>query len=203
MAVLAKLRALPADMPMTDDEFFNAIRDAISPAYRCEPFSGKLEHVEKHEGGRTSVFCLRPSQKMVAFSLDKPGKTAFEVLGRGLDSKNDLTVICRGSSGHALVFVIECKNSRQTLGAQGQIECGIAFCEYLFKLLLSRCRFKVEARFLGVLVNDTRTPTKGTTRPSRMVFTRQGLYSVWRAQWPISVPLPMTELIRAAEEAVK
>lgn len=181
---------------MTSEEFFNTVRDAINPDFHCQAHGGKLEHIEQHHDGSTSSFCLKPSGKMVAFSLDKKGKDPFPILAPGLNSRNDLTVVCLGSDGTALVFVIECKNSGNPGNAQHQIECGIAFCEYLFKVMLFTHGAKVAPRYFGVAAYRPATPLKGTTRPK---FVDQGKHGVLRAEWPIAVALPLAELIRAAE----
>jgi len=133
---------------------------------------------------------------MVAFSLDKRGKEPFGILAPGLDSKNDLTLVCLDANKRPLVFVIECKNSGSIGNAQHQIECGIAFCKYLFQLIVFVHDIKMTPRFFGVAVYRPKFPPKGTTRPQ---FVTVGQNGILRATWHLDVELPLTELIRAAE----
>lgn len=181
---------------MEDEDFFNTVRDAIHEDFHCNPSSGKLEHVEHHHDGSTSQFSLIPSAKMVAFSLDKKGKNPFGILAPGLDAKNDLTIVCLGTKGQVLVFVIECKNAKDQRKAQHQIEAGIAFCEYLFKIILFNHGKTIVPRCFGVVVFRPKFAPKGTTRPK---FVKQGEHGVHRAEWHIDVALPLKELILAAE----
>ncbi|MDP2831960.1 MAG: hypothetical protein Q8Q28_01415 [Pseudomonadota bacterium] len=183
---------------MRAEDFFNTVRSAIRPDYLCTPHAGKLLHEEQHRDGTSSTFCVIPSGRMVALSLDKKGKDPFPILAPGLNSRNDLTIICLGQSGKPLVFVIECKNSANPGDAQHQMECGKAFCEYLFKLILFQHGTKVSPDYFGVAVYLPKSPPKGLTRPK---FIQVGLHSLMRAEWHLAVDLPLSELIRAAEGA--
>jgi len=181
---------------MTDDEFFKTVESAIHPDFVCRAHGGYLVHEEKHHDGSTSRFRLKPSAKMVAFSLDKRGKNPFQILAPGLDARNDLTVICLGAGGVPLLFAIECKGVESTGRAQHQIECGIAFGEYLFHLIRFPHGQRRKPRCFGVAAFRPKSPPKGTTRPN---FVRQGKGDVLRANWHIDVDLPVSELIRATE----
>lgn len=179
---------------MKADEFFNTVREALHPDFLCQPQSGFIEHVEVHHDNSTSKFRLKHTAKTVAFSLDKNGKNPFPILNAGLDKRNDLTLICLGSDGIPLVFVIECKNSVRPGEAQIQIEAGVAFCEYFFKILLFAHGMKLKPRFFGVAVYRPKQPPKGQTRPT---FVHQGNHNILRADWHVDVDLPVSELIRA------
>lgn len=180
---------------MTSNDFFNTVRDAIQTDFLCVAHAGLLEHNETHHDGSRSRFRLKASAPHVAFSLDKPSLNPFMVLAPGLNSRNDLTVLCLGADGVPLVFVIECKNSPSPGDAQHQIGCGIAFCEYLFKLVRFRHGIQVEPRYFGVAAYRPKSPPKGLTRPK---FVRQGSHGgLMRADWSVNVDLPWTELVRA------
>lgn len=184
---------------MKAEDFFNTVRNAIHPDYICTPNAGRLLHEEDHHDGSKSKFCVIPSSRMAAFSLDKKGKNPFQIIAQGLNSRNDLTVICLSQTGKPMVFVFEYKNSSNPGNAQHQIECGKAFCEYLFKLISLNSNEKANPDYFGVAVYHPKSPQKGLTRPKFMQVGRHGL---WRAEWSISVDLPLTELIRAAEHAL-
>lgn len=181
---------------MTDDEFFNAVERAIHPDFVCRAHGGYLVHEEIHHDGSTSRFRLKPSAKMVAFSLDTRGRNPFPVVAAGMNARNDLTVICLGADASPLLFAIECKASESPGHAQYQIECGIAFGEYLFKLIRFSHGHALKPRCFGVAAYRPKSPLKGTTRPS---FIKQGKGNMLRADWSIDVDLPISELIRAAE----
>lgn len=181
---------------MKADAFFNTVRDALHKDFLCQQQGSFLEHVEVHHDNSTSKFRLKCGAKMVAFSLDKKAKNPFPILNAGFNKRNDLTLICLTSDGKPLVFVIECKNSERPGDAQIQIEAGIAFCEYLFKILLFTHGLKLVPRFFGVAVFRPRQPPKGQTRPT---FVRQGNHNILRAEWHVDVDLPVSELIRAVE----
>jgi len=183
---------------MTPDEFFNTVRDAIHSDFHCVAHAGHLEHKETHHDGSTSQFRLKASVRHVAFSLDKHGLNPFMVLAPGLNSRNDLTVVCLGADGVPVVFVIECKNSPSPGDAQHQIGCGMAFCEYLFQLVRLRHGIQVKARYFGVAAYRPKSSPKGLTRPK---FVRQGNHGgLLRADWFVDVVLPLTELVRATQE---
>lgn len=183
---------------MTQNEFFNAVRDAIDPRFHCVAKAGLIEHHETHKDRSTSVFRLKASAPHVAFSLDAPGLNPFDILAPGLNSRNDLTVCCLSEKGIPLVFVMECKNSTSPGDAQHQISCGMAFCRYLFQLVQFRHGIGVEPQYFGVAVYRTRSPLKGSTRPSLPKFVRQGNYGgLMRADCAVDVVLPLTALIRA------
>ncbi|MBL8473921.1 MAG: hypothetical protein KF778_06610 [Rhodocyclaceae bacterium] len=181
---------------MTDEEFFNIVERAIHPDFLCRAHGGYLVHAESHHDGSTSRFRLKASAKMVAFSLDKRGENPFPVVAAGMNARNDLTVICRGTDASPLLFAIECKASENPRRAQYQIECGIAFGEYLFKLIRFSHGHALTPRCFGVAAYRPKSPPKGTTRPS---FFKQGKGNTLRANWPIDVDLPISELIRAAQ----
>ena len=182
---------------MTSEEFFNTVRDAIQADFRCVAHAGHLEHNEIHHDGSTSQFRLKASVPHVAFSLDKSGLDPFKVLAPGLNSRNDLTVVCLSADGVPLVFVMECKNSINPGHAQHQIGCGIAFCEYLFQILRLRDGLKYNAKYFGVAAYRPKSPPKGETRPK---FVRQGNHAgLLRADWLVDVVLPLSELVRATE----
>lgn len=179
------------------DAFFNTVRDAIAPSFRKTAHAGELEHIEHHHDGSRSTFRLRASAKHVAFSLDHPGQDPFPVLAAGLNSRNDLTVICLSPAGVPLVFVIECKNSPSPGDAQHQIECGIAFCKYMFDLALRDLDVDAgDVRYFGVVAYRPKFPPKGVTRP---LFVRQGKGNILRTDWYVDVVLPLAELIRSTE----
>ncbi len=181
---------------MTAEEFFNALESAIHPDFICRAHGGYLEHEEIHRDGSISRFRLKPSAKQFAFSLDKRGKDPFPIVAAGFNARNDLTVICLQSDGTPLLFVIECKGSLRPRDAQHQIDCGIAFGEYLFKLVRFQHGLRLTPRCFGVAAYRPKSPPKGLTRPS---FIRQGHGSNWRAEWHIDVDLPVSELVRAVE----
>lgn len=181
---------------MTDEGFFNTLESAIHPDFICRAHGGYLEHEEEHHDGTVSRFRLKPSVKLVAFSLDKRGKNPFPVVAAGLNARNDLTIICLGSDGVPLLFAIECKASESPGQAQHQIECGIAFGEYLFELIRFSHGLSLRPRCFGVAAYRPKNPPKGTTRPS---FIKQGRGKVLRADWSIDVDLPVAELIRSVE----
>jgi hypothetical protein len=181
---------------MTDDNFFNAIRQVLNSSYLCSAEGGILKHRETHHDGSSSEFRLKVSAKMLAFSLDKAGRNPFDILAPGSNLRNDLTVVCRGKDQQPLVFVFECKNSSNTLNAQKQIEHGTAFCEYLFKLLHVNHGLHFQPRCMGVLAYRPKHPPKGTTRPQ---FGPVGLHGGLRADWRHDIELPLRELMRAAE----
>ncbi len=183
---------------MTPEEFFNLVRDSIHSDFHCQKHGGLVTHNEVHHDGTTSKFSLRLSCKAEAFSLDKPGKDPFPIVVPGMNSRNDLTVVCLDSKGQPLVFVVECKNSGSPNNAQHQIECGMAFCEYLFKLL-SVCHGKhIVPKLFGVAAYNPKSPPKGTTRPR---FVSQGKLGILRAEWSIALELPLRELVQAAESS--
>lgn len=185
-------------MALSAAEFFNGVRDAIHPDFHAPAAAGIVAHEECHHDGSASVFKLRASAQHVAFSLDRPGKNPFLIIKSGLNARNDLTVVCLSAKGIPLVFVIECKNTGNPGKAQHQIECGMAFCDYLFKLLRFGHGICVAPRYFGVAAYRPKTPPKGTTRPK---FVHQGNHGgLWRTDWSINVELPLTELIRAAED---
>lgn len=182
---------------MKPDEFFNHLRAAIAADFHCQPHAGLLTHDEVHSDGKESSFSIRATCKLLAFSLDKRGLNPFPVLNpatAGLTAKNDLTIICE-SKGQVYVFIIEYKNAPNPGKAQHQIECGMAFCEYLFKLIGYCHAINVKPHFFGVAAYR---PQKGKTIP-RIKFTRQGHHQIWRADWLIESTLPLSELVRAAE----
>lgn len=181
---------------MTVEEFFNLVCDSIHSDFHCRAHSGLVIHNEVHHDGTTSKFCLRMSHKAVAFSLDKPGKDPFPIVVPGMNSRNDLTVVCLDSQGQPLVFVVECKNSGSPNNAQYQIECGMAFCDYLFKLIRICRREHIVPKLFGVAAYNPKSPPKGTTRPS---FISQGKLGILRAEWSIASVLPLRELVQAAE----
>lgn len=176
------------------DELFNAIRDCIGNAFRRIAHSGVLEHVENHHDGTKSKFCLRASAKHVAFTLDVHGLDPFPVVAPGINARNDMTVVCLSPGGVPLVFVIECKNSNNPGQAQHQIECGIAFCKYVFELLSINRDVSVTPMYFGVAAYRPRLSPKGTTRPK---FVAQGSGGILRADWLVDVELPLAELVRA------
>lgn len=181
-------------------EFFNRMESAIHADFLCRPQAGLLTHEELHADGSTSSFSIKPSCKMLAFSIDKRRQNPFPVLNpaiNGLSAKNDLTIICE-NKGRVYVFVLEYKNATNPGRAQHQIECGIAFCEYLFKLLNICHGSGVVPHFFGVAAYR---PQKGRTTP-RIKFAKTGLRGVLRADWLIENPLPLSVLVRAAEEAL-
>jgi hypothetical protein len=183
---------------MKPEEFFNCVRAAIDERFHCPAQGAFLTHTETHHDGRESSFSIRASCKMIAFSLDKRGLNPFPILNTseaGLSAKNDLTVICE-SGGHIYVFVIEYKNAGNPGKAQHQIECGAAFCEYLFTLLRYCYDVNITPRILGVAAYR---PQKGKTTP-RIKFSAQGQHGLLRANWLIENPLPLSELVRAAEQ---
>jgi hypothetical protein len=181
---------------MTDDEFFNPIRDVLNPHYLCVADAGVLKHRETHHDGSTSEFRLIPSSKMLAFTLDKAGRNPFDILASGCDLRNDLTIVCRGQNDRPLVFVIECKRSGSPLHAQRQIEHGVAFCEYLLKLVHVGHGTRLNPRFMGVVAYRPKQPAKGTTRPQ---FKPVGRHDLLRAEWHYDTALPLRELVNAAE----
>ncbi len=181
---------------MTAEEFFNALESAIHPDFICRAHGGYLEHEETHHDGTVSRFRLKPSVKHLAFSLDKRGKDPFPIVAAGFNARNDLTVICLKSDGTPLLFAIECKASESPGNAQHQIECGIAFGEYLFKLIRFQHGLRLKPHCFGVAAYRPKSAQKGTTRPS---FVRQGKGNVLRAEWHIDVDLPVSELVRAVE----
>ncbi len=185
---------------MDSAEFLNQVESAIHANFLCRPQSGLLTHEELHSDGSTSSFSIKPSCKMVAFSIDQRGQNPFPVLNleiKGLSAKNDLTIICE-NKGKVYVFVLEYKNSANPGRAQHQIECGIAFCEYLFKLLRVCYGVGVVPHFFGVAAYR---PQKGKTNP-RIKFAKTGLNGVLRADWLIENVLPLSELVRAAEQSL-
>lgn len=185
-------------MTMKTDDFFNCVRTAINDQFHCPVQGPSLTHKEIHHDGSESEFSIRASCKMVAFSLDKRGLNPFPILNTseaGLSAKNDLTIICE-NSGQVYVFVIEYKNSFNPGKAQHQIECGAAFCEYLFKLIRYSYGANVTPRILGVAAYR---PQKGKTTP-RIKFCEQGQHGIWRADWLIEGTLPLSELVRAAQQ---
>ncbi len=187
---------------MKPDDFFNAVREAIHVDFHRTAHNGLLTHHEQHDADTASEFSIRPTCKMVAFSLDVRGANPFPVFNAsvaGLTAKNDLTIICE-NKGKVYVFVIEYKNSANPGNAQHQIECGMAFAEYLFKLLRYCQGLKIEPHIFGVAAYRPRRPAKGQTNP-QIRFSRQGLHDILRAEWIIddAFPLPLSELVRAAE----
>lgn len=180
---------------MRADEFFNVVRDAVCNDFHClYGAGGVLEHRECHADGAVSVFRVRMSRKAVAFSLDKPGKDPFSVIPAGMNNRNDLTIVCLAKDGTPVVFVVECKNSGSPLTAQRQIECGMAFSEYLFKIIGIHRKVNLKPRIYGVVAYLPKSPPKGTTRPQ---FVEQGLRGILRAEWQLNVELPLNELVRA------
>jgi hypothetical protein len=182
---------------MTDDEFFNTIRDVFNPQYLCTAEGGVLKHKETHHDGSTSEFRLKTSAKLLAFSLDKPGRNPFDILAAGRNLRNDLTVVCRGRNAQPLVFVFECKRSGSPLNAQRQLEHGMAFCEYLFELVRVTHGTRFRPQCMGVVAYRPKHPPKGTTRPSFFKVDQHGMF---RADWHYDVELPLRELVRAAEQ---
>lgn len=180
---------------MTDVEFFNLIQESIHPDFHCHPHCGVVTHEETHHDGTKSKFSLRMSKKGIAFSLDKSGKDPFHIIVPGMNSRNDMTVVCLGDDKRPLVFVIECKNSGNPNNAQRQIECGIDFCTYLFRLMRTCHGVNIEPKIFGVAAYNPKSPPKGTTRPR---FVRQGKQGVLRAEWSIATELPLKELVEAA-----
>lgn len=184
---------------MKRQDFFNLINEAIAPDFRKPAEAGYIVHEETHHDGRTSRFRLKASAPFVAFSMDVRGKEPLAILNAGeMRTRNDLTVICLDEQGYPLVFVLEHKNSPNIGDAQFQIECGQAFCEYLFRLLELREQRLPKPRFFGIAVYRLRHPPKGTTRPSFVPIGNMGLK---RAYWDMDIDLPLTELIRAAEQS--
>ena len=187
---------------MKPEEFFNHVRTAIDEQFHCAVHGGQLTHKEVHHDDSESEFSIRASCKMVAFSLDKRGLNPFPILNtseKGLSAKNDLTIICE-SGGQVYVFVIEYKNSSKPGKAQHQIECGAAFCEYLFKLL-QYCHGVTIARPPRILGVAAYRPQKGKTTP-RIKFSAQGQHGILRADWLIEDTLRLSELVRAAEQCL-
>lgn len=183
---------------MNANDFFQSVRDTIDTKFHCiSGIDGNFTHREIHANGVTSEFVVKVSRKAVLFSLDKPGCQPFAVLSAGYNTRNDLTVCCLSESGEPLVFVIECKNSKSTGNAQHQIDCGVAFCEYLFRIFEIKQNQKIEPQFFGVVVYQTKTPAKGTTRPKPLEFAKVGKHGVMRAEWHMHTVLPLTTLIRA------
>jgi hypothetical protein len=183
---------------MKPDDFFNAVRSVIDSKFYCvSGIGGKLTHRETHKHGVTSEFVVNASVKNVAFSLDKQGHNPFEILSAGYNTRNDLTICCLSAAGVPLVFVIECKNSTSSGNAQNQIECGIAFCEYLFRIVEIKHNLITSPKFFGVLAYKPKTPAKGFTKPQSPIFAKVGKLGVMRADWHIGAPLPLTALARA------
>lgn len=181
---------------MTPEVFFNTVRDAIAQDFLRTAHSGVLEHQEHHHDGSISTFRLIPSARHVAFTLDPTSKqNPFPILAPGLNARNDLTIVCLDSHGRPLIFIVECKNSSSAGNAQHQIECGMAFCKYLFSLLRFGHGQIVEPRLFGVVAYRPKSLPKGRTRPC---FIEQGQNSILRADWAVDVDLPLSELIRAA-----
>lgn len=182
---------------MKPDEFFNLVNSAIAPDFRKPAEAGYIIHQETHHNGRESSFSLKASAPFVAFSMDVRGKEPLGIINSGrLCARNDLTVICLDEKGIPLVFLFEHKNSTQIGDAQFQLECGQAFCEYLFRLLQLQEPRIPKPRFFAIAVYRLRQPPKGTTRPQ---FSSSG--NLTRAYWDMGIPLPLTELIRAAQKA--
>ncbi len=182
---------------MKTDDFFQSVRDTIDAKFHCVALAGKLTHRETHAHGAVSEFVVIASAKHVAFSLDMPSCNPFEILSAGFNTRNDLTVCCLSESGEPLVFVIECKNSKSTGNAQDQIDCGVAFCDYFFRIFEIKQNQKIKPKFFGVVVYQTKTPAKGTTRPRPLEFAQVGKHGVMRADWHMNTALPLTALIRA------
>ena len=183
---------------MRADDFLNSVRESLHPDFLCHSDTvagGVVEHIEDHGKGKKSVFRLKMSQKGLVFSLDKKNRNPFEIIAPGINHRNDLTVICFGKNLAPLIFVIECKNSGNPLTSQKQIECGIAFTEYLLKLNKIHFGIEVQPEFFGVAAYRPQSPPKGTTRPR---FVTTGKNGVMRADWSIAVELPLRELVKAA-----
>lgn len=184
---------------MKTDDFFQSVRNTIDTKFHCvSGLGGQLVHRETHDKGVVSEFVVKASVKHVAFSLDTPNCNPFAILSAGYNTRNDLTVCCLSESGDPLVFVIECKNSKSPGNAQNQIDCGVAFCQYFFRVFEIKHNLNIHPRFLGVVVYQTKTPAKGTTRPKPLEFAKVGKHDVLRAEWNINTVLPLTALIRAA-----
>lgn len=182
---------------MKVDDFLNCVRDSLHPKFLCHAnivAGGVVEHREDHGNGKESVFQLKLSRKGLVFSLDQQGHNPFEIIAPGINNRNDLTVVCFGDKSTPLVFVIECKNSGSPGKAQRQIECGVAFVEYLFKLIKIQHGTGIHPEIFGVAAYRPASPPKGTTRPKFVVTGTNGLL---RADWSIAVVLPLSELIKA------
>ncbi len=183
---------------MTPTDFFNTVRDAIAKEFLKTAHAGVLEHQEYHHDGSTSTFRLKASAPHVAFTLDPASKkNPFSILAPGFNARNDLTVVCLDNRGRPLVFIIECKNSSSAGNAQHQIECGMAFCKYLFNLLRFGHGQIVEPRLFGVVAYRPKSSPKGNTRPC---FIKPGQNRILRADWAVHVELPLLELIRASAD---
>ncbi len=185
---------------MKTHDFFNLVNDAIAPDFRKAANAGYIVHEEIEDNGSiSSSFTLKASAPFVAFSMDVRGKKPVAILKSGkICSVNDLTFICLDSKGYPLVFIFEHKDSFDIRNAQLQIECGQAFCEYLFRLLeLQYPRIPKSPRFFGIAVYRLKYPPKGTTRPN---FVPIGVRGLNRAYWDMNIVLPLTELIRATEK---
>lgn len=186
---------------MKEDDFLNCVRESLHPDFLCHAnivAGGVVEHREDHGSGKESIFRLRLSRKGLVFSLDKQGRNPFEIIAPGMNNRNDLTVLCFGDKSTPLVFVIECKNSGSPLTAQKQIDCGVAFVEYLFKLVKIQHGTGIHPKVYGVAAYRPASPPKGTTRPK---FVKTGKSGLMRANWSIAVELPLLELVRAAGHA--
>lgn len=183
---------------MKEDDLLNCIRDSLNPNFLCHAnivAGGVVEHREDHGKGKESIFRLKLSRKGLVFSLDQRGKNPFEIIAPGMNNRNDLTVFCFGKDSIPLIFVIECKNSGSPGTAQKQIECGIAFVDYLFKLIKIQHGTGVSPKIYGVAAYRPPSPPKGTTRPK---FVETGNNGILRADWSIAVELPLSALVKAA-----
>jgi hypothetical protein len=187
---------------MKSDDFFNIVGSAIASGFRKTAHAGKLVHEETHRDKSVSYFSVNASAQHVAFSLDVRGLEPLAILNpsmRGLTARNDLTIVCLSEEGVPLVFIIECKNAESPGKAQEQIECGQAFCEYLFKLLQIQDSRIPKPRYFGVAVYRPKSPPKGITGPAGMKFKPTGKAGLPRADWHIDTCLPLNDLIRATE----
>ncbi len=132
--------------------------------------------------------------------LNKSNSAIYYALGEKLHSMVESAEIRTDNGGQVYVFVIEYKNSTKPSKAQHQIECGAAFCEYLFKLLRYCYGINITPRILGVAAyRPAYRPQKGNTSP-QIAFSVQGQHGILRADWLIQSPLPLSVLVAAAKK---
>lgn len=184
---------------MNQAEFANLIRGAIDGAHLVTAKGTKLTHIE--EGALTELEVNVGAVQHVAFSLDVPKRTPFGIFNAatsGATSRNDLTVVCWRDGDSPVVFVIEVKDSKKTLGGHKQLEAGAAFVEYLFKILKQldpRCPTQPVVR--AILAYHLPRPMQGYTnlKKFRPSFRKEG--TLLRADWKLTVPLPLAQFVAA------
>ena len=191
-------------------DLIQKLKETIHPSFILPSDKGSVRITEDGAKATNREYTIKTNLPHVALCLEKnrtKGTTlhpAFPTLNSncaGICSVADSIVVCRdGYDGRKqCAFIIELKSGNSGKALQ-QIRSSKAFVGWVMELLSIHYGFQRDLRCFGLIVTARKIPLKGTSRPEKLRFAKNGKGSdlVEFAEWDHGTPLNLSQMLEAA-----